>query len=168
MILCKITDKKDFMGKLLAGETFDSFLLKEASIHSFVPYLIDGHINKAFFNDETDDSISFTAYDYAQWKDIRPVCFDLIKGRRTPTKFMFVLYLKPEAMDAIFDKAGISASESLVQNLILNIRFEQGEMSITTGIDYSGFTLDKSAEQLWDTTTIKFLDKKEISYENIH
>ena len=168
MILCKITDKKDFMGKLLAGETFDSFLLKEANIHSFVPYLIGGHINKAFFGDDAEDSASFTSYDYAQWKDIRPICFDLIKGKRTPTKFVFVLYLKPEAMTAMFDKAGISATESLVQNLILNIRFEQGEMSITTAVDYSGFTLDKQAEQLWDTTTRKFLDKKEISYENIY
>ena len=168
MIFCKITDKKDFMGKLLAGETFDSFLLKEANIHSFVPYLIDGHINKAFFGDDAEDSASFTAYDYAQWKDIRPICFDLIKGKRTPTKFAFVLYLKPEAMTAMFDKAGISATESLIQNLILNIRFEQGEMSITTAVDYSGFTLDKQAEQLWDSTTRKFLDKKEISYENIY
>lgn len=154
------------MAKLLAGECFDSFLLKEASIHSFVPYLIDGHINKAFFGDDTADATAFTTYEYTQWKDIRPICFDLIKGKRTPTRFMFVLYLKPEAMNAMFDKAGILASDSLVQNLILNIRFEQGEMSIITGVDYSGFTLDKSAEQLWDTTTIKFLDKKEIAYEN--
>lgn len=168
MILCKIKDKKDFMGKLLAGECFDSFLLKEASIHSFVPYLIDGHINKAFFRDEGEDTAAFTTYEYAQWKDIRPVCFDLIKGKRTPTKFMFVLYLKPEAMEAMFDRAGISTTESLVQNPVLNIRFEQGEINITTGMDYSGFTLDKSAEQLWDTTFMKFLDKKEISYENIY
>lgn len=165
MILCKIKDKKDFMGKLLAGESFDSFLLKEASIHGFVPYRIDGHINKAFFRVEDDDSASFLAYEYAQWKDIRPVCFDLIKGKRTPTRFTFVLYLKPEAMNSMFEKAGITLENSLVQNLILNIRFEQGEMSITTGVDYSEFTLDKQAEQLWDTTTRKFLDKKEIAYE---
>ena len=165
MILYKIKDKKDFMGKLLAGDCFDSFLLKEAVIYGFVPYQIDGLINKAFFHDEAEDSTSFTAYEYAQWKDIRPVCFDLIKGRRTPTKFIFVLYLTPESMSAMFEKAGILVTESLVQNLILNIRFEQGEMSITTGVDYFGFTLDKQAEQLWDTTARKFLDKKEIVYE---
>ena len=168
MILCKMKDKKDFMAKLLAGECFDSFLLKEASIHGFVPYLIDGHINKAFFADTADDAASFTAYEYAQWKDIRPVCFDLIKGKRTPTRFLFVLYLKPEAMTSVLEKAGIPASGSLVQNLILNIRFEQGEITITTGVDYSGFTLDKQAEQLWDNTFMKFLDKKEISYENLY
>lgn len=165
MILCKLKGKKDFISKLLTTECFDSFLLKEASIHGFVPYQIDGHINKAFFETETTDTASFLAYDYAQWKDIRPVCFDLIKGKRTPTKFVFVLYLKPEAVNALFEKAGISQTNSLVQNLILNIRFEQGEMSITTGVDYSGFTLDKQAEQLWDSTTRKFLDKKEISFE---
>ena len=64
MILCKITDKKDFMAKLLTGDSFDSFLLKEASIHSFVPYLIDGHINHAFFSDDSEDSAAFTAYEY--------------------------------------------------------------------------------------------------------
>ncbi len=165
MILCKLKDKKDFISKLLTTECFDSFLLKEAGIHGFVPYQIDGHINKAFFNADDTDAASVLSYDYAQWKDIRPVCFDLIKGKRTPTKFMFVLYLKPEAVNAMFEKAGISQTDSLVQNLILNIRFEQGEMSITTGVDYSGFTLDKQAEQLWDSTTRKFLDKKEIAYE---
>ena len=170
MILCKIKDKKDFMAKLLAGETFDSFLLKEASIHSFVPYFIDGHINKAFFSEDSTNTgtDSQMAYEYAQWKDIRPVCFDLIKGKRTPTKFAFILYLKPEAMDAMFDKAGTLAKDAQVQNLVLNIRFEQGEMNITTGVDYSGFTLDKQSEQLWDTTFMKFLDKKEISYENLY
>lgn len=168
MILCKIRDQKDFMGKLLAGDGFDSFLLKEAVIYGFVPYQIDGRINKAFFSNEKDEDAAFTAYEYAQWKDIRPVCFDLIKGKRTPTKFAFVLYLKPEATDSIFEKAGISASNSLVQNLILNIRFEQGDMSITTAVDYSGFTLDKQAEHIWDTTARNFLDKKEISYENIY
>jgi hypothetical protein len=65
----------------------------------------------------------------------------------------------------MFEKAGISMENSMVQNLILNIRFEQGEMTITTGVDYLGFTLDKQGEQLWDTTARKFLDKKEIAYE---
>lgn len=165
MILCKIKDKKDFMGKLLTGDCFDSFLLKEASIHGFVLFQIDGHINKGFFDTDTPDSTEQMTYEYARWKDIRPICFDFIKGKRTPTKFMFVLYLKPEAMSAMFEKTGISLDNSMVQNLILNIRFEQGEMTITTGVDYSGFTLDKQGEQLWDTTARKFLDKKEIAYE---
>ena len=165
MILCKIKDKKDFIGKLLASECFDSFLLKEATIHGFVPFQIDGHINKGFFNPEDSDAADYLSYEYTQWKDIRPICFDLIKGKRTPTKFVFILYLKPEAMHSMFEKSGISSENSMVQNLILNIRFEQGEMSITTAIDYFGFTMDKQGEQLWDTTVRKFLDKKAIAYE---
>lgn len=164
MILCKMKDKKDFIGKLLASECFDSFLLKEANIYGFIPFQMDGHINKAFFHPDDVDAAPFLTYEYAQWKDVRPICFDLIKGKRTPTRFSFVLYLKMEAMEAMFKKAGISQADSLVQNLILNIRFEQGEMTITTGVDYSGFTLDKQAEQLWDATARKFLDKKGIEY----
>lgn len=165
MILCKITDKKDFMGKLLTSDCFDSFLLKEASIHSFVPFQIDGHINKEFFQADDTAASSFLTYEYSQWKDIRPICFDLIKGKRTPTRFAFILYLKPEAMEAMFAKEELSIANSLVQNLILNIRFEQGEMSITTGVDYSGFTLEKQAERLWDQTVQKFLNKKGIVFE---
>ena len=93
MILCKIKDKKDFMGKLLTGDIFDSFLLKEALICGPVPFHIDGHINRAFF-DETDGDNSYAStYESIPWKDIRPVCFDLIKGKKTPTRFSFVLYV---------------------------------------------------------------------------
>ncbi len=167
MILCKITDKKDFMGKLLTSDCFDSFLLKEASLHTFVSFQIDGHINKAFFQTmETEQDTSFT-YEYSQWKDIRPFCFDLIKGKRTPTKFTFILYLKPEAMNAMFEQADISFANSLIQNLVLNIRFEHGEMTITTGVDYTDFTMEKQAQQLWDQTTTKFLYKKGIVFEVI-
>lgn len=166
MILCKIKDKKDFMGKLLTGEIFDSFLLKEALICGPVPFQIDGHINRAFFDGTDGDNSYASTYEYIPWKDIRPVCFDLIKGKRTPTRFSFVLYLKQEAVVSTLEKNGLRASDSFVQNLVLNIRFEQGEINITTGVDYSAFTLDKQAEQLWDATVQKFFYRKEIMYES--
>lgn len=161
----KITNKKDFMSKLLVSDCFDSFLLKEATIHGFVPFIIDGHINKEFFQEGDSDESPLLIYEYIQWKNIRPICFDLIKGKRTPTKFMFVLYSKPEAMATIFTKENLSPEKVLVQNMILNIRFEQGEMSMTTAIDYSGFTLEKQAEQLWDQTIRTFLIANKISFE---
>lgn len=165
----KITNKKDFMGKLLASDCFSSFLLKEAGIHSYVPFTIDGHMNKEFFedNEETaaDPASPHIKWDYVPWDMVRPACFDLIKGKHTPTGFQFVLYLKPESMEALFAKEEFSPADFLIQNLILNIRFENGELSLTTAVDYSGFTLDKSGEQLWDLTARKFLSKKEIAFE---
>ena len=164
MILCKITDKKDFMNKFLAGDCFYSFLLKDASILGFVPLQIEGRINKAFFSEEDPDAAHFLLEEYASWSDIRPICFDFIKGKRTPTRFQFVLYLKSDALNQLLLKENLTKESSLVQNLILNIKYEQGEISITSGVDYSSFTLDKQAEHLWDQTLMKFLNQKQIAY----
>lgn len=164
MILCKITDKKDFMNKLLAGDCFYSFLLKEASISGFVPLQIDGRINTAFFSAEDTDSAHFLAEEYACWSDIRPMCFDFIKGKRTPTRFHFILYLKSEALSQLLLKQQLTKENSMVRNLVLNIKYEQGAITITSGVDYSSFTLDKQAEHLWDQTVMKFLSQKQIAY----
>lgn len=164
MILCKITDKKDFMNKLLTGDCFYSFLVKEASITGFVPFQIDGRINTAFFSDEDPDAAHFLSEEFAQWEDIRPICFDLIKGKRTPTRFQFILYLKKEAVDQLMTKEHLTRETSFVQNFVLNIRFDQGMVTLTTAVDYFSFTLDKQAEHLWDQTLMKFLSGKQISY----
>lgn len=164
MILCKITDKKDFINKLLAGDCFYSFLLKEAIINGFVPFQIDGRINTSFFSDEDPDAAHFLSGEYAQWEDIRPICFDLIKGKRTPTKFQFILYLKNEAADQVLFKEHMTRDSAFVRHFVLNIRFEQGEMTLTTAVDYSAFTMDKQAEHLWDQALMKFLSGKQINY----
>ena len=164
MILCKITDKKDFMNKLLAGDCFYSFLLKEASICSFVPFSIDGRINTSFFSTEDSDSAHFLEEEYACWSDIRSICFDFIKGKRTPTRFQFILYLKSDAVNQLLTKEELTKDSAMIQNLVVNIKYEQGNITLTSGVDYSGFTLDKQAEHLWDQTFMKFLTQKQISY----
>ena len=164
MLLCKITDKKDFMNKLLTGDCFYSFVLKEASILGFLPFSIDGKVNPAFFSQEDSDATHHLEEEYAKWEDARPFCFDLIKGKRTPTRFQFVLYLKKSALEQLLMKENLSKETSCIQNFVLNIRFEQGVITLTSAVDYTTFTLDKQAEQLWDQSLMKFLNKKEISY----
>lgn len=164
MILCKITDKKDFMNKLLGGDCFYSFLLKEASIHSFIPFWLDGRINTAFFSEDDPDAAHYSGEEFTRWEDVRPICFDMIKGKRTPTRFQFILYLKKEAVEQVLAKEQMTIEEALVQHFVLNVRFEQGELTLTTAVDYSSFTLDKQAEYLWDQSLMKFLSGKQISY----
>lgn len=164
MILCSINDKKDFMNKFLAGDCFYSFLLKEASITGFVPMQIDGRINTSFFEAEDPEAARFFKEEFASWADIRPFCFDFIKGKRTPTRFHFVLYLNSEASNQLLTKEHLTKEASMIQNLVLNIKYEQGRITLVSGVDYSSFTLDKQAENLWDKTVMKFLSHKQISY----
>ena len=51
----KITERKNFMGRLLGSSVFDSFLLAEASITTYNTFLIDGRINKGFFTGDLND-----------------------------------------------------------------------------------------------------------------
>ena len=80
MIALKITNIKQFMGKLLGSETFDSFLLEEASISTYNTFFIDGHQNKDFYTTEEWNDQDIRPYDFSMWKTLRPLCFDLIKG----------------------------------------------------------------------------------------
>ena len=43
---------KSFMNSLLVGDTFDKFLLEEASITTFNTFTIDGHIQKDFYSED--------------------------------------------------------------------------------------------------------------------
>ena len=49
MIALQITSMKNFINHLLVADTFDPFLLEEATISTALTVTIDGHINKDFY-----------------------------------------------------------------------------------------------------------------------
>ncbi|MGN0157413.1 MAG: DUF5721 family protein [Lachnospiraceae bacterium] len=165
MILCNITDRKDFMGKLLGSDCFDAFLLGEAVIHTASSYVIDGRINRDFFTKEELEDPQIVPYEYAEWKNIRPFCFDLMKGKRTPTSFQFVLYLKPENMQKVLSRLDSDEDTSFIRYMVMNIKFDVSSLCVTSGISYRTFSVDKQPESLWDHTLKQFLDNKQISYD---
>ena len=48
----QIQDVKSFMSHLLLSNTFDRFLLTEASITTFNTFFIDGHLHKDYFSSD--------------------------------------------------------------------------------------------------------------------
>ena len=96
MLALKVASTKTFMNHLLVADTFDNFLMAEAMISTANTYQIDGHINKEFFSG--NELSAPPSYEFSEWKDMKPLCFNLIKGKRTPLFFKFVLHLKPEAV----------------------------------------------------------------------
>lgn len=164
----ELTEKKEFMHLLLRSELFDNFLLSEATIHAAVKYDIDGRINKSFFADE--DDLSGQHLDdltYLPYGQIRPVCFELIKGRRTPTYFKFVLMLSPSNLANTIHASGTSISESDIRAAFLNIYYQNGRLMLTTGVSYSTFITDKSFETEWEKFTINFLNRKNVAFSEI-
>lgn len=159
MIGIQIKELKDFMGKLLKSECFDSFLLEEALISTSATYTIDGKINADFYTPEEKQDTDCLAHEFLAWKDIRPLCFDLIKGKRTPLNFKFVLQLMPEYWHALMP------DDTSVKAAVLTIKYDGSVLTLVTGISYHTFVLDKTPDRLWDSSVEKFLDKKDIKYE---
>ena len=88
MISLELTEVKECMAKLLLSEVFDPFYFIEGEITTFGTFSMDGYLKKEFYDkDEAPER------DYALWKDVREYCFSLIKGKKTPLGFKFVLGL---------------------------------------------------------------------------
>ena len=161
MIALKLTDIKDFMNKLLRSETFDHFLLQEAVIHSGASYVIDGHLNKEFYNQEELEELGLEQFRFLPFSMLRNNCFDLIKGRKTPTSFKFIFLLSPENLRRT------SFTENDITGIFLNLKYQNQLLTLTTGVSYTIFTPDKTLELQWDSLVQKFLKQNEISYEEL-
>lgn len=162
----RINELKNFMGRLLGSDSFDGFLLAEASITTYNTFVVDGHIVKGFFS-ETDDDALLPAYDFSQWQDLRSLCFDLIKGKRTPVAFKFVLHLKPEHIPAILTNENASVSPSDIKAFVLNIKYDGSALTCVTATAFHTFLPDKTPDQLWDQYIKHFFQKNSISFEEI-
>lgn len=165
MISCRITELKNFMSKLLVTDCFDSFLLEQAVITTYNTFTIDGHIEKSFYSSEEWEAAESHPYHFSCWSDIRPLCFSLIKGKKTPVSMKFILRLKPEKMQLLFSHEDISVPDSYIDALIVTIRYNINGMNCTTGISFSDFLPDKTPEKIWDKAFLQFLDSNSIAYQ---
>lgn len=149
MTVIKIEEVKKFMGTLLNSDTFDGFLCKGAEVVSNCTYSVDGRLNSGFFDEKPER-------EYALYSEIRPVLFELIKGKRTPVKISLILMKNRD------DESEKESPENMVSSKYLNIHFEKGELNISTGVSYSGFTLSKSGEYEWDNEAQALLKRLQI------
>jgi len=164
MLALKITSMKNFMNQLLASDSFDIFLLEEATISTANTYTIDGHINVDFYPPE-ERGTDYLPYEFQPWSEIKGLCFNLIKGKHTPLFFKFVLHLKPEKATALLDRQNAGIDSTQVKALVLNIRYDGTKALLTTGTAYHTFMLSKEADIIWDKAIVKYLTSKGIAFE---
>ena len=155
MVNIHIEDKKSFTSNLFIRSAFDDFLLVEASITTFNTYTIDGRIQKKFYTDEEYDLLGSPKL--SKWGDMKKLCFEMIKGNKTPLKFKIVLKLSEEKTGQIVSRAGGALTESDVQGLLLNVRYENDSMDCITGAALKIFSMDKSVEEEFDRFMEKYL-----------
>lgn len=160
MIALSLTEVKECMSKLLLSDTFDSFLFIEGEIMTFGTFTMDGYLKKDFFK-ETE----IPNREYALWKDMRDYCFSLIKGKRTPLSFKFVLGLSESNIEKLIQQQGLDFESEDVRGLYINLKYDGQKLQCVTGTAMNLFTMDKSLEQAWDVMVQKFFAQKEIAFE---
>ncbi len=160
-----IKDQKQFMNRLLRTELFDHFLMSEATIHGAISYHVDGHINRDFFDAEELEVYTTDGSEYLPFSYFRPVCFELIRGKHTPLFMKFVFLLSPENAKKTILSTDCGFSPEEISGIFLNLTFRDGQMTLTTGVSYRTFTLDRSFDQAWDTLAARFLSSHGIEFD---
>lgn len=147
------------MQHLLLKPTFDSFSLIEGEITTYNTFRVDGFIHKKFYEDAP-------AKEYSSWGDLREFCFQIIRGKRTPLNFRFILSLPKEDFSAFLANHEISSlCPSDIQGLYLNLKYDGTNLQCITGTSLNIFTMDKTLENIWDNYAKDFFLKQEIDFE---
>lgn len=162
MIALQIEDMKFFMKKLLLSESFDHFLLVEANITTFNTFHINGRLKKEYFTAEEQELLENRSFSY--WKEVRPFCLELIKGKKTPLSFQFTLQLSKANTEKFLLQTDTSIKTEQVQGLLINLHYHEKKLLCTTGTSLSFFSLDKKIDHAWDSMVQKFLHQQEIPF----
>ena len=161
MLSLKITDTKSLALHLFVKDTFDKFDLHRAAFKTAYYTEIDGVRNEEYF-EKTEEKEP--ASELVSWKNVRPVAYDLIKGNRLPLYFKIVLKTGRAAAERYQEKSGLT--DAKITSLSVNLTYANDVLTLTNGVSYDGFTLDKGAEALWDGDIRRFLEKIGVSFED--
>ena len=164
MLALQLPEVRIFMNKLLCTDCFDHFLLQEATIQNSISCHIEGTFHPDFYSDEELETMHLKGLSFIPYGHVRTQCFDLIKGKRTPTFFKFVLLLSPENLERTLKQTGSSLSSADVSAVFINLKFQNNELLLTTGISYRIFTTDKTLDYEWDRLIKRFLKNHEIAF----
>lgn len=167
MLALQITNTKNFMAQLLTGDCFDPFLMAEATVSTAHTYTIDGHVNKDFFTSEEQGNPKICPYDFALWQDMKGLLFQLIKGRRTPLYFKFVLHLKPELVGKLLAANNCGMPSEQIKALVLTVKYDGSHALLTTGTAYHTFVMNKEPDVIWDKALTGYLLRKNITFETM-
>lgn len=165
MLALKITDQKDFTNKLFLGDTFNSFWLNQAEIVTSNVFSIDGKLQNNFFDNDEQEFLVSSHRTFSLWKEIKPFCCSIIKGKRAPLSFKIVLQFSPNKAAALLQNS--SVSPEFVTGLYLNLQYKNKTMLCTTGTSMKTFLPGRELDHLWEQYIMEFFHHNELSVEEV-
>ena len=162
----KIKSVKDFMQKFLMSAAFADFLLVEAKVDTHVSYSVDGRIRRDFYTKEELEAQEVR--EFADWESVRPQIVQAVKGKRTPIFMKLVLAYDPGKAEKLMEKEEQAAGGGgFIRYLLCTVKYEGGVLTLTGGVSYQGFTIDKGPEKCWDQELCRLADVMGLEYEII-
>ena len=143
MLALRILDLKDFTGKLFIGDVFNHFYFVEASFTTFLTHTLGGKLRNDFYHNERSPHRMFCF-----WKEVKPQCYSIIKGKHTPLRFKIVFQLSRENVEKLLSQSGLSYTPDDIFGLYLNCQFDGEHLICTTGTSLRTFTLHKSLDRV--------------------
>lgn len=165
MIALHITHIKDFMNTLFQKDCFDPFLVQEVTISTYNTFHIHGRLLKDFYTAEEWADIESTGNNCSLWQHIKPFCFQIIRGKKTPLSFQFVFKLSAKDTEKLLSQSHINVDPSQVEGLLLTLRYKNDSLQCVTGTSLHIFTLDTTVSQAWDQTVLHFFHTHSLPYE---
>lgn len=165
LITLAITDIGDFTRKLLIQNVFDQFYVLEGEVSTFAAFTIDGELNEDYYS--SDETELLQDRKWSLWSEIKPVAFLLMKGKKLPVSFKFVLQLSDHNTDWLLDKYHLEHLKEQLSGLYLNIRYQDKKLICVTGLSYKTFVMDKTLEHVWDDTAAQFMKQNGITVEKV-
>ena len=160
-----IEDVKKLTELLFIKDAFDRFLVCEAHFVTGITVELDGILNTDYY--DSDEAASLPDQTTAAWKAMKGLCFQIIKGKKLPKRFQIVLKLAPTDISSWLMKNGLVEAPESVKGLFLTLRYENQQLSCTSGTALSVFTMDKTLEQTWDRQMLRYFKTLEVAYREV-
>ena len=125
------------------------------------------NVTPDFYSSEELEEQGLSGLAFLPYGRVRQHCFDLIKGKRTPSYFKFVFLLSPDNLSRTLASMQTPFTPQDVTGMFLNLKFQNGNLMLTTGVSYRIFSTDKSLEHEWDRLVEIFLKNHNIVIEKL-
>ena len=144
-----------------------SFLIKRSHDpeRCCVEFWRNGHTG--LYSSEELEEQGLSGLVFLPYGRVRQHCFDLIKGKRTPSYFKFVFLLSPDNLSRTLASMQTPFTPQDVTGMFLNLKFQNGNLMLTTGVSYRIFSTDKTLEHEWDRLVEIFLKNHIIVIEKL-
>lgn len=163
MISLRFPDIRLTTSRLFTGEDFDAFLVSELSLSTLCTFRIDGHIPENYFDKEEREALPDP--DLISWRQLRPLVYQLIRGRRLPGQFKIVFRLAGHNVEKFLSQTGLSYRPEDIGGLFLNLHYSTQTLSCSTGTSLNVFDLSKNLDHEWDRMVQSFFRQRQIPFE---